>query len=404
MNKPLQIERPDPQPAAAPAGFALLNLGFRPFYLLASVFAALGVLIWAAQFAAQSYAWLPAGAYLQGLPWHGHEMLFGYASAVIAGFLLTAVRAWTNQPTPVGTPLALLAALWLTGRVLVLTPYAGAAAWVNAAFPIAVAIAIAVPLVRSGNRRNYFFTGLLLLMACAALVFHLARQGVLALPAQLGLAAGLDIVLFVMAVMGGRVIPMFTNNGVPGTRAGRLALIEKLALGGILLLLCADLIEAPAGVVLVLTLACALAHAVRLALWQPWRTFATPLVWSLHAAYAWIVVHFALRALSAAGLVDASLALHALTVGAIGGLTLAMMTRTARGHTGRPLKADAWETSAYLLVQLAALARVGGGLLLPGLYVATVIASAMLWSLAFAIYAVRYWPILSRPRVDGKPG
>jgi uncharacterized protein involved in response to NO len=127
-------------------------------------------------------------------------------------------------------------------------------------------------------------------------------------------------------------------------------------------------------------------------------------VWVLHVAYGWIVVHLALRGLAALGAVSELLAVHALTVGAIGGLTIGMMTRTARGHTGRPLVADRFEVACYVLVALAAVIRVFGGLLLPDAYVATVLASGICWSAAFALYAVRYWPVLSRPRIDGKPG
>lgn len=382
------------------AGGALWNLGFRPFYLLASVFGAAGIAVWAAQFA----GWFPGGAYLQGYLWHAHEMLFGYTVAVIAGFLLTAVRNWTNLPTPAGLPLAGLAALWVAGRILVLLPWPLVAALVNAAFPIAAAIAIGVPMVRSANRRNYFFSALLFLMGIAVLAFHLSYQGILAFPTRLGLLAGLDVVLFVMAVMGGRVIPMFTNNGVPGTNARRTLVTERLSLGSVLALLAADLALASAEVVAVVALVAAVAHAARLWLWQPWRTSRTPLVWVLHAAYAWIVIHLALRSLSAFGVVGESLALHALTVGAIGGLTIGMMTRTARGHTGRPLVADGWEVAAYGLVMAAAVVRVGGGIAFPGAQVATVTISAALWSAALAIYAVRYWPVLTRPRLDGKPG
>lgn len=387
-------------PGSAGAGFALWNLGFRPFYLLASAYGAAGIAVWAGQYA----GWLQGGAYLQGHLWHAHEMLFGYTVAVVAGFLLTAVRNWTSQPTPDGVPLMLLALLWIAGRVLVLTPYGVAAGLVNAAFPLAVAVAIAIPMARSGNRRNYFFAALLACMAVAVLAFHMSLRGAIALPARLGLVAGLDIVLFVMVVMGGRVIPMFTNNGVPGTNARRTPLTENLALGTVLALLAADLLQLPAAIVGVVALAAAVAQAARLWLWQPWRTLRTPLVWILHAAYAWIVAHLALRSLAATGLVGETLALHALTVGAIGGLTLGMMTRTARGHTGRALAADGWEVAAFGLVMAAAIVRVAGGILAPGAYVATVVASAALWSAALAIYAVRYWPVLTRPRLDGKPG
>jgi uncharacterized protein involved in response to NO len=394
LARPLQPKAP---PAAA--GFALWNLGFRPFYLLASLFSAFSVLLWAAQYS----GYLPS-AYLQGPVWHGHEMLFGYTIAVIAGFLLTAVRAWTNQPTPSGVPLMALAALWVCGRVLVLTPFIMTAAVVNAAFPVAVAVAIGIPLVRSRNVRNYFFVGLLVLMGVLILAVHLALQGRFELSPRLGLQLALDVVLFIMVVMGGRVIPMFTNSGIPGANAMRHALVEKFALGSVMLLFAADLLQLPQAVIAMIALIGALAHGVRLYFWKPWRTLATPLVWILHAAYAWIVVHFALRGLSALELLAGSYATHVLTVGAIGGLTLGMMTRTARGHTGRPLIADGFELSVFLLIQVAAVVRVFGGIASPGLYRVSVQVSALLWAAAFGLYAVRYWPVLARPRLDGKPG
>ncbi|HEV8520296.1 MAG TPA: NnrS family protein, partial [Burkholderiales bacterium] len=360
---------------------------------------AFSVLLWAAQFS----GYLPS-AYLQGPVWHGHEMLFGYTTAVIAGFLLTAVRAWTNQPTASGVPLMALAALWVCGRVLVLTPLAMTAAVVNAAFPVAIAVAIGIPLFRSRNVRNYFFVGLLVLMGVLILAVHLALQGRFELSPRFGLQLALDVVLFIMVVMGGRVIPMFTNNGVPGANAKRHALLEKFALGTVILLFAADLLQLPQTVIATIALIGALAHGMRLYLWKPWRTLAAPLVWILHAAYAWIVMHLALRGLSALELLAGSYATHALTVGAIGGLTLGMMTRTARGHTGRPLIADGFELTVFLLIQIAAIVRVFGGMASPALYLASVQLSALLWSAAFALYAVRYWPILSRPRLDGKPG
>ncbi len=388
-----------PNTPAASAGFALWNLGFRPFFLLASIFSAISVLLWAAQFS----GYFPS-VYLHGPVWHGHEMLFGYTTAVIAGFLLTAVRAWTNEPTPSGVPLMALAALWVCGRVLVLTPLAMTAAVVNAAFPVAVAVAIGIPLLRSRNVRNYFFVGLLMLMGVLILAVHLALQGAFELPPRLGLLLGLDVMLFVMAVMGGRVIPIFTNNGVPHAGATRHALVEKLALGSVLLLFAADLFQLQPAAVAAIALLGAIAHGVRLYLWRSWRTLATPLVWILHAAYAWIVAHLTLRALAGVGWIAESYAIHALTVGAIGGLTLGMMTRTARGHTARPLVADGYELACFLLIQVAATVRVFGGMAFAALYLPSIQVSGVLWAAAFGLYAVRYWPVLSRPRLDGKPG
>ena len=390
------------KPSAAPtpsSGFALWNLGFRPFYLLASLFSVLSVVLWAGQFSGV----FPA-IYLSDPLWHGHEMLFGYTTAIIAGFLLTAVRAWTNQPTPSGMPLMALAALWIAGRILVLTPLVMTAAVVNAAFPIAVGIAIAFPLIRSRNTRNYFFVGLLVAMGALIFALHMAMQGRLALSPHQGLQLELDLVLFIMAVMGGRVIPMFTNNGIPGTNAVRSARVERIALGSILLLIATDLLQLPQTVVAVIALTACLTHAWRLYLWKPWRTRAAPLVWILHAAYAWIVMYLLLRGLTSLNMLSGSYAAHALTVGAVGGMTLGMITRTARGHTGRLLVADGFERAMFLLIQAAAVIRVFGGIVSPGFYVASIQLSGVIWALAFGLYAVRYWPVLTRPRLDGKPG
>jgi uncharacterized protein involved in response to NO len=392
----LRIEEPS-RPAAP--GFALWALGFRPFYLLGAAYAALSIVLWAMQFA----GWLPFEA-LPGPSWHGHEMLFGFALAIIAGFLLTAVRNWTQQPTPTGGPLMALVALWVAARIAMYTPWTAVSAALNTAFPLALAVAIGVPLVRAGNRRNYFFLLLLVAIAAATLAMHLSALGVLELHFNVPLRLALDVVLFIVAVVSGRVMPMFTNNGVPGAGAVRVAWLDRVALGAVLVLLAADALEAPAAAVIAIAATGAAAHAARLLLWHPWRTRHTPLVWSLHAAYAWIPIHLALRALAAGGLVLDVLATHALTVGAIGGMTIAMMTRTARGHTGRPLAAGRWEVACYALVQAAALARVAGGALAFEHYANTVEAAAGLWSLAYGIYFVRYWPVLTRARLDGRPG
>jgi uncharacterized protein involved in response to NO len=393
-------ELPTQQPAASAAsGFALWHLGFRPFYLLASIFSAVSVLLWAAQVSGYLNS-----AYLQGPVWHGHEMLFGYTVAVITGFLLTAVRAWTGLPTATGVPLMALAGLWVLGRVLVLTPFGVAAAVVNAVFPLAVAVAIGIPLVSARSVRNYFFIGLLALIGVLIFAVHLALGRRFELSPHVGLQLALDVVLFIMAVMGGRVIPMFTNNGVRGAGAARQVWVEKFALGAVLVLFVADLLQLPQTIIAVIALIGALAHGARLALWKSWRTIGTPLVWILHAAYAWIVVHLALRGLSALGVLAGSYAIHALTVGAIGGLTLGMMTRTARGHTARPLIADRFELAMFVLIQIAALVRVFGGMISAAWYLPSIQFSSALWAAAFGLYAVRYWPVLTRPRLDGKPG
>ena len=373
------------------ARFALLDLAFRPFYLLASTFAAVSILLWGLQFS----GYLPY-AYLQGPLWHAHEMLFGFVLAVLTGFLLTAGQNWSGQPTPKGARLAALAALWLAGRLLVLSPWGWLAAAVNVAFPLAAAIALAIPLYRARNQRNYFFVALLILMAGAQLVVHLNALGVLRVPSWAGISLGLDVILFVLSVMAGRVIPMFTNNAIPQAKATRHPWVEKLALGLVLLLACAAVLQLSGVWFAWLAVLAMLAHLARLWLWQPWKTFKTPLVWVLHLAYAWIPVYLLLRALAAMGWLSTSIANHALTTGAIGGMVIGMMTRTALGHTGRKLRAGKAEISCYTLVALAAVVRVFVPLLNPALIGEAVLVSAVLWSSGFALYAFRYWPILSR--------
>jgi uncharacterized protein involved in response to NO len=365
---------------------ALFALGFRPLYLLAGAYAALGVAVWALQYT----GWLPGANPL----WHAHEMLFGYAFAVIAGFLLTAVRNWTAKPTPAGAGLAIIAAFWCAARIVALysLPLATIA---DLAFAAAVAIGIGRPLIASDNRRNWFFIVLVLALGAASVAF-------VAYP-RVALALGLDIVLFVIAVMAGRVVPAFTNNAVLGAGARRNATLEKAALGAILLLLAVDFLEwrAAAGAI---ALVAAVLHGWRLAWWAPFSTRGRPILWILHLSYAWLVLHLLLRGLAAFDVVPPVLATHALTVGAIGGITLGMMTRTSRGHTARPLSTGGAELAAYLLVQAAAVVRVLVPLVLPGAYAASIGVSALLWSGAFAVFAITYFPILAGPRLDGKPG
>jgi uncharacterized protein involved in response to NO len=256
-----------------------------------------------------------------------------------------------------------------------------------------VAWGIGGPILSSGNR-NWFFIPLVLALGAASIAFQIWPR--------IALSAGLDVVLFIIALMGGRVIPAFTNSAVPGAGARSVRVLELAALGSLLLLLALDLAEAPAAALV--ALAAAALHGARLALWAPLRTRGRPILWILHVAYAWIVAHLALRGLAGWDLVAPALATHALTIGGIGGLTLGMMTRTARGHTGRPLQAGRAEVWAYVLVQGSALLRVLVPILAPQAYAASVAASAALWSAAFALFCIAYAPILSRPRIDGRPG
>lgn len=409
MDASLLLRLHEPPPATPPRGFALWRLGFRPFYLLAALLALLSVPLWALQFS----GWLPTGAGLQGSAWHAHEMVFGYALAVVIGFLFTAGRNWSGQPTPTGRALMLLAGLWVAARILVLTPWTLAAALCNVAVPWLAAWGLWRALRAGGNRRNYFFVALLLAMGLAAGAVHLTAHFAAAWPGGraaallqgLGLPLALDLLIFMIAVMAGRVVPMFSNNAIPGLQARRDDRLEKLALGLLLGLLGLDALGlARSPLTAVLLLAAAAAHLARWWLWQPWGTRRHPLVWVLHAAYLWLPVHLALRAAAALGWAAAwGPAQHALTVGLIGMVTLGMITRTARGHTGRPLRAGRAETLAFAALWAAAALRVFLPLAWPQTLLPSAQLSALLWSLAFALYLWRYTPWLLRPRADGRP-
>ena len=384
-----------PEPAAR---LALWDMGFRPFYLLAALFAALTISCWVAQFA----GWTGAHMLIAGSYWHAHEMIFGYAFAVIAGFLFTAARNWTNEPTPSGALLGAIAALWLVARALVLSPWPFLAVVPDVALALAVAAGIGVPLFKSRNRRNYFFVALLIAFGMVNLCFYLAMAGWIQVEVQRGLRFGLDLVLLLMAVMGGRVIPMFTANAVRGASPLRYRWLEYAVFGSIVALLATDLLVLPASWTALAAAAGALAHGARLLLWQPWLTLKRPILWILHLSYAWIVAYLALRATAAMGWVPISLAIHALTIGAIGGLTLGMMTRTARGHSGRPLDAGSAEVACFVLIQFAVMARVFVPLAVPESYRHAIIASGVFWVCAYTLLAVRLAPMLLRPRIDGR--
>ncbi|MCX7892526.1 MAG: NnrS family protein [Burkholderiales bacterium] len=402
MSNQRFVLRPVPNAeTASPPRFALFALGFRPFYLLAALLAALSAPVWVAQYVGV----LPAGGPIAGLAWHMHEMVFGFAVAVIAGFLFTAGRNWTNQPTPTGWTLAGLAALWLAARILAVTGPAPAAAWVDFLFLPLVAWFLWRALHAAGNRRNYFFVALLAALAALNLAFWFAAFGVVPVPPLVPVKAALYVIVAIVAIMGGRVIPMFTQNALPAARVRRHARLDRWAIGMLAAALALDVLAASAWLLAPVALAAAALHGARLATWDPVATRSSPILWILHVSYAWIPAGLALLALAAlTPAVHEVYAIHAFGIGAIGGMIIGMITRTALGHTGRPLVAGLAETFAYGLVQAAAFTRVAVGLAAPSLYGQTLALSALFWAAGFAIYAVAYFPILTRPRADGRPG
>lgn len=383
----------------------LLALGFRPFYLVAAIFAVAAVPLWVLSFLGETQT----GNYLHGLTWHSHEMIFGFAPAVIAGFLLTAVRNWTGQPTPTGTPLAGLVILWLVARVLMLSGPANIAAVIDILFLPTLGVAVAIPILRSRNTRNYKVLAVLAVLTLTNVLYHLANLNLIPTGfARVSMTAALDVIAILIAIVGGRVIPAFIGNAVKDSNPRRSVSVEIVSVGALVAILIIGVMApwAPVsiGVWFALFVVAALGQGVRLLLWQPFRSRGKPLLWMLPAAYAWLPVSLLLRALELQSIVPSGAAIHAFTVGVIASLMIAMMTRSALGHSGRPLVAGPAEIGAFVLLQLSAVVRVLAASVLPGAYREAMIVAGVLWMLAFVVFLIRYWPILTRPRIDGKPG
>lgn len=395
----LDQQSPAPQPVTGWAPFAL---GFRPFFLLAAVAAIALMVLWLAIW----HGLLALPAHYDPIAWHSHEMLFGYAAAVIAGFLLTAVRNWTGVATWTGARLGLLAAVWLAARVTPWLPGIPLAVPIalDVAFLPLVGLSLVHPLWQGQNPVNRVFLLLLGVMALASLQSHLQMLGMLG---GLGDARRvmLDLVLLVIVLVAGRVLPFFTRNVIPGFEPVRRGWVEAAAIALMAAIALAELVPLlPGGVLAVLWLAFGVVQMVRLAGWFDRRVLRIPVLWILHAGYAWLAVGAVLNGVALLGLFPPSAAVHALSVGVVGVFTLGMMARVARGHTGRPINVAASTTLAFVLVNLAVALRVFGPAWFAAHHALWIDLSAALWVLAFALFAWRYLPVLLRPRVDGRPG
>lgn len=370
----------------------ILHYGFRPFFFLAAVHAGLAIPLWL-------WLHLRGGALpgpFAGLDWHVHEMLFGYLAAVIAGFLLTAIPNWTGRLPLSGWPLAGLVGLWLAGRVacaLASDPVAAMA--VDLAFPVVLALSVWREVLAGRNWRNAPVAVMITLFGAANALHHAGNLDLV--PQGLGTRLALAAAAMLIALIGGRIVPSFTRNWL--VRAGARSLpasfgrLDKAALAatGLALLLWVAVPDGPATAALM-----ALAGAlllVRLVRWRGYRTGAEPIVLILHLGYLWLAAAFLLFGASLAGLLPGTAALHALTAGAVGTMTLAVMTRASLGHTGRAILADRPIQAIYALVTLGALLRVAAPLA-PDLSIPLLTAGGTLWSASFLLFAIRYAPVL----------
>jgi uncharacterized protein involved in response to NO len=397
-------------PAGRYAGPVLFEYGFRPFFLGAGLQAVLAMLAWLAWVIVphDAIGWAGVSIAVPVHQWHAHEMIFGYGLAVVAGFFLTAVPNWTGRRPVRGALLAVLFGLWLLARV---------ASWSSAWLPPAVVALpelafiamlswlVAHALLSGWSKRNFVFLPVLTVLFVAAALYHLEALALTAATSAVGHLLAIDALLVLLTVVGGRIVPAFTTNVLRREGIEPLPRLadrrDSIAVLAVAALLVADLVAPGTAATGWVALAAGLAGAVRMAGWRTRHVLASPILWVLHLGYAWLVFGLLFKGVAmVTETVPEILALHALTIGALGCLTLGVMTRAGLGHTGRPLHVSTMIAASYLLVSLAAAIRIAWPLFDLPFHDAALLASGLLWSAAFLIFTAVYWPVLTRPRLS----
>lgn len=379
-------------------GPAVFSHGFRPFFLFGAIYAGAMVPLWLAVFAGN----LGVPTVLTPRDWHVHEMLFGYVASVIAGFLLTAVPNWTGRLPIQGAPLGILFAAWFAGRLA--TTFSGFLGWqaalaIDAAFLLLLAAAAGREIVAGRKWNNLKVVGIVSVLAMVNIGFHVEAHfdGV----AEYSTRAAIALVVTLVCVIGGRIVPSFTRNWLARREPGRLPVpfsrFDAIAMVAGVCAMAAWVVN-PAGRLLAGALCAAgVLHLIRLARWAGYRTLSDRLVFILHVAYAFVPAGFFLAALAAVDLIAPGAGVHAWTGGAIGTMTIAVMTRASLGHTGQALSASAATQTVYAAIVVAALARVCAAVE-PTHATPLLTVSGLAWAAAFLGFAVVYAPLLCRAR------
>jgi uncharacterized protein involved in response to NO len=389
-----------------PGHIAFLNLGFRPFFTLAAVFAVLSMLAWTG---VMVFGWQPEFTRLPATTWHAHEMIYGYALAVIAGFLLTAVKNWTGIQTLHGVRLLLLLLPWLAARLLLVT---GAVvpmyliALLDCLFMTGLIGALLAPVIKVRQWKHLGIISKLLLLLLSNGVFYAGALGIIEDGIRIGLYSGVYLIIALILVMGRRVMPMFIANGVgyPVQLKNR----PWLDIASLVLFLAfwiADIVRPDTLPVALLALTLMVLHAIRLTGWYTPGIWKIPLLWVLYVGYGWLISGFALKAAVVFFGIAPFLPLHAFAYGGIGMITVGMMARVTLGHTGRNVFAPPpvlfW---IFTLLLAGAVIRVPVLLVDPLHYPLWIGLSQGLWIVAFSLFLAVFLPMLIRPRIDGQPG
>ena len=381
----------------------LFNLGFRVFFALAGLSALILIVLWNKILQGN----LNSENYFNANYWHAHEMLMGYSVAVISGFLLTAVKNWTGKKTLTGDQLAGLALLWLYGRILPF--YAnllpdGIIAFVDFIFLPVLIYQVSKPIFQTRQYQSLVFIVLLLLLTLGNGLIHAQMLDIYENTADTGIKLLVATIVALILILAGRLLPFFIERGLSGTFIIKNPLLDSLSIGSALLTFTLELAHISGTLLALAAITATISNSARLLSWYVQRIWYVPLLWILFAGYCWIILGFLLTTLAAFNWLNATLALHAFTIGGIGVLTLGMMARVSLGHTGRTLKASNAIALAFLLINLTVVIRVLLPIAFPEWYNLLIYASSITWLCAFALFMFVYAPILNTPRIDGQDG
>lgn len=384
-------------------GFPLFAMGFRVFFLLAGLSALILMTLWNAMYHGQIHF----NNYYPANIWHAHEMLLGFTSAVIAGFLLTAVKNWTGVQTVNSEQLAMLCLLWLYGRI---TPFYanllpnGLIALVDLIFLPMLIFFIAKPILKTGNFKNLLFVGLLFLMILANVFIHLQILDIYPATAQTAINLLISTLIMLILATIGRLLPFFTERGLSGVICIRNDILDMSAIVTSLVALILFSIDGNGWILALIAIAAMICNLLRISGWYDRRIWFVPLLWILYLGYAWIILGFALMSLAAMAWIPQVLVVHAFTLGGIGVLTLGMMARVSLGHTGRALKVSNVVAISFLLINLAAIFRVLIPAILPAWYSSFLLISSYSWLAAFSLFLFKFLPIVCMAKADNQPG
>jgi len=386
------------------------SYAFRPFFLFAFVYAFVAMSAWLTWIGLHAVGAevLEMSISLPPYRWHAHEMLFGYAIAAITGFFLTAVPNWTDTKPVQGLTLVALTIAWVAGRLAI---------WFSAYLPdllvagldlllIPMLLGLVLKALKSRwSKRNLIFVPILLALFAANLLVHLEQMGITEDTMASGHTLALNTILILIVIIGGRVIPAFTTNAL--RRQGEENLpqthptVSVAAVASMVLIALGDLMALDDSLRGGLAIFAVAANVLRVTKWQTLKTLGEPIVWIIHLGYAWLIVGLSLKAfaLFSPALTEIT-AMHALTVGTVGSMTIGIMTRAALGHTGRQIHASPVMVAAYVMMSLAALIRIVGPALVPEFYNETMLISGLLWIALFFGLSWVFWPVLTQPRIN----